>query len=270
MLRSQPRASVRSLLRNKGYLLLNITGLAIGLAAVLMIGSYVMDDILWDGFHPKGDRVYRINQTDVYPQSGPQTRGVTMPSLGPAAMEELPEVEAASRLLMWGTARFMRENMVVANGTQYIVDPEFLKMFGWHLTLGDSATALDRPDAVILDETLAKDLFGDQSPLGKSIQLMGEEKPVVVTGVFRQEDAGSHIAFDLLRPLSVMESAGLPMEQWQNAFLITYLMTSEGADAADVAAKLNSMAATHTDMSHTEFSPSRWVVCISTVIFRSN
>lgn len=254
MIRSQSGAALRSLLRHKGYLLLNLLGLAVGLAAVFLIGAYVYDDLRWDGFHPNGDRIYRINQTDIYPQSGAQTRGVTMPSLGGAIARDLPEVEAATRLLMWGSIRFVRDDVEAAHGVQFLVDSDFLKIFGWELVQGDPATALNRPDAVVIDEELASSLFGDQSSLGQSIRLLGEEEPVTVTGVFHQHDAGSHLRFDALRPISVMESQGLPMDNWQNAFLITYVMLADGANPNLVADKINADAANYRDMEHTEFT----------------
>lgn len=257
MFRSYLRTAFRSIGREKGYTLLNILGLSIGLAGCMLLFAHVRADFLWDGFHPNADRLYRLNQIQSIGGVEPQHVAFTAPPIAPVITEEVPEIEAA--------VRYMSTNELLVtrgNGEKFYVsrasyaDPEFLTCFGYPFLHGNLETALNDPNSVVISKELAKRYFGELNPIGKVLRIYGN-RDVTVTGILDDFPAGSHLDFEMLLPfesvytdLSYMESG---RESWGYNTLATYLLLYPSAKVEDVNAKLPEFFSRHRDMDRVEY-----------------
>lgn len=244
---------LRQLERQRFHTFLNVLGLAIGLASCLLIVTYVIDDFRWDKFNLNYDHIARMDEVETYEASGTQIRAVVPAPYAPVLQKQIPEIEAATRVLPWGQRSALRDNVEVAEGTLYFVDPEFLRIFTYPLVLGDPGKALDRTDGIVISDRLAKKVYGDDNPLGQPFQLSDEETQLTVTGVFRTPNVGSHLSFDMLRPILATSTLGVPLDLWQASFIGTYLLLTPDADPKAVADKILATLSEYRDVEHVKY-----------------
>ena len=248
MLRNFLKIAVRNLFRRKGYAVLNIFGLAIGISCCLVIFEYVAYEKSYDSFHPNADRIFRVQDEDH--QGGLVVNcAAAMPGVVPAMKREFPEVENACRLfknefLLGNDARNLRfrEKM-------YYADPAVLDLFDLPLDKGDKATALSGPGKVILSETEARKYFGQEDPLGKMLTIHrgspSRSFTLEVTGVFRDYPANSHLRLSILvsyPTFSKLNSSYQTNNVLETSFgwtdFYTYILLRQGTNPQQVAAKL--------------------------------
>jgi putative ABC transport system permease protein len=202
MIKENLKIALRVLKKQKLYSLLNITGLGISLACLLMILFYVKTELGYESGFPKADRIYRVRTDSQY---GSTTRrwAPSAPAMGPELEKAFPEIEATARLtgipeqiLAYRPAdgpvrRFEERRGMVA-------DASALSMFDLDFVKGDPRTALADPGAVVITASLARKYFGDEEPLGKTLMDEMRGKPLQVTGVIRDIPANTHLRFDYL------------------------------------------------------------------------
>nr|WKN34973.1 ABC transporter permease [Tunicatimonas sp. TK19036] len=247
MIKSYLTIAYRNLLKNKVFSLINIAGFSLGFIAAIFIALYVLDELNFDAFHTHADRIYRVTET-LQDENGERQVVGAATQIGPSAVENLPEVENAVRLNVFGRLTLGYdefrdyENFLVA-------DASFFKIFDCQFIEGDSQTALDQPYSVVLTESLAKKYFGDESPLGKSMYASWYENEINVTGVIADFPANTHFAPDMLFSFSTIstnknfrESAA---SDWSSNTFATYLLLEENADPAEVAERLTFLANEH-------------------------
>ncbi|MES2734429.1 MAG: ABC transporter permease [Bacteroidota bacterium] len=225
----------RNLLRHKVFSLINILGLAIGMAACLLILQYVSFELSFDSFHEKGDRIYRIRKDSW--QNGVQLSksATTDPALAPALKAELPEVVQATRIVH--TSPFMTDP-VMQHGNQsffenriYIVDPAFLQMFTLTFRHGNPTTALAQPQDILLSHSMANKYFGKENALGKTLvfhQGINGKRPVTVAGVFEDLPENSHFKPDFLVPFTSLPSNWNLDKNWDWGNFYTYVELAPG------------------------------------------
>ena len=184
----------RLIRRDKFHYFLNFLGLSIGIACSIVILMFLRNELTYDQHHKKAERIYRISSN--YITSGkPLLYAITSPALGPRLKEEYPEIEDFVRLVplpemlfKFGNSLFYQERIVLA-------DPSILDVFTHPLLLGDIDTCLKDPDTIVLTETLARRYFGDENPLGKTIQVENQDD-LKVTGVISDPPRNSHIPIE--------------------------------------------------------------------------
>jgi putative ABC transport system permease protein len=238
------KSALRNMRRYKVYTLINIVGLTLGLAASLALFAYVAEDLGWDGFHEKKDRIFLLTQKESYAGADMEFTSMIVPPLAPALADEIPEVEA--------TARFgIRDRLVIAQGDLEIderhccfADPAFLKMFSFPLIYGDPETALNRPDAILLRQEVAQRHFGDENPVGK-VLVWGNGRSSVITGVFSIPETGSHLQFNALSPLSSVVMEGRRFDSWEGGYVTSYVLLKPYADPEDVTNKIAGILDSH-------------------------
>ena len=245
MLKNHLLVALRSLRKQKGVAAINVLGLAVGIAGALLVGLFVRHELAFDRFHERADRVVRAWAVE-------EARGevfenaVTPYVLAPTLAASFPEVEAVTRFQP-STGALRRGTDAFTAGVAS-VDEGFLDVFSFPLLRGDRATALARPDGVVLTDSVATQLFGAADPLGQPLTLRWRDRDldVVVTGVAAVPDASS-LRFDVLLPFSAARGV-IPDEALANWFVIsveTYALLREGTSAADLEAKLPAMVAAH-------------------------
>ncbi len=234
----------RNLLRNKVYSLVNVGGLAVGIAASLLILHYVRYELSYDRFHAQAERIYRV-QYDNY-QNGQLTfqSAAAVPAVGPALKDNFPEVIDYVRFFpISGIMTYVdaQGNPVSFREQKLqIATPSALSMFSFPLRAGDAETALDGINKVVLSESAARRYFGKEDPMGKTLRWQDGDE-LIVTGVMEDVPANSHIQFDFLISYQTLnentDNASETAWGWYD--FNTYVVLDERTDLAAFQAKWN-------------------------------
>ncbi len=190
MLRNHLKIAYRNLLKNKVFSLINILGLAVGMAACLLILRYVVFELSYDTFHQDGDRLYRVALQSSLFGSATDVSVANHPAVGRTLLADFPEVTRYTRLFpidIWmetvavqvpGEADTYIEDQV------YVADTSFLTLFSFPLLAGDPATVLREPNALVLTASTARKYFGTtEGVVGRSLYVNGDNEVMPVTGV---------------------------------------------------------------------------------------
>ena len=238
MFRNYLKVAIRSLLKRKAFTLINILGLATGMAVCLLIVLFVRSELSYDDFHQKADRIYRVVLDRKYPEHKAAYSIIPM-SIGPAMQKEFPEVEYSTGLL-----NFAGNNSIyVKVGSQLfeeqhalIADTNFFKVFTTSLLEGDPATALQKPNTAVINETTAKKYYGSVAgALGKWFE-MEDQQRFTISGVCRDWPENSHMVFNILLPLNSFPFAQQP--NYTGFSTWTYLLLRPNASPAALEAKI--------------------------------
>jgi putative ABC transport system permease protein len=218
MLTNNLRFAYRNLKRHKIYSFINVIGLAVSLAACWLIVLYIKDELSYDRFNVKADRIVRVVQHESW-DGGNMHIAVTSAPFAPALKQQFPQIENAVRIDAEGG-----DVVVLGNGTLKIkdiisADPSLFNIFSFDFIEGNAETALTDPQSIVLTESLAHTLFGSQEPVVNQVVVFQGNNPVRVSAVIRDIPQNSHLRFSAVRPLP----AGLT-GSWQNASLYTYLL----------------------------------------------
>jgi ABC-type antimicrobial peptide transport system permease subunit len=197
MLKNYFTVALRNLLRYRGYSILNLTGLGVGLAASILILLWVKDEISFDRFHSSARQLYRITVNT----SGVKV-ALTPSRLAEALKTEVPQIADVTQI-GYTTRLFTAGERTFEEKKVYFADSSFLEMFDFPLVKGDLRTALSQPDGLLLTEETANKYFGEEEPVGKIIQ-MDNEHSFTVRGVLKDIPANSHLQFDMLLPMAFL------------------------------------------------------------------
>ena len=244
------KLSFRKFTRQKFYSLLNIFGLATGMATVILILLYVIDESGYDRFHRYERDLYRVVENQYYSGQPVFPVAVTPGPLAEALKEEFPEVEMATRVHSgWNSFQY-EESTFDDNGIY--VDGDFLRMFDFPFLRGDTATALKEINSVVLTEALAAKLFGGEDVVGKTLKVNGE-RAVVVTGILRNIPENSHLQFDFIMPFS-QRLTEVPdfRDNWGSNGLYTYVKLVGGASVENFNQQVRKFLKTKLEESVTE------------------
>ncbi|MFK7848273.1 MAG: ABC transporter permease [Rhodothermales bacterium] len=222
------RVSLRHMRRQPGYTLINVSGLAIGLAGCLFISMYVWNEISYDRFHTQADNIYRlVQETD---------NGSSASSAGAHAAlvrQSIPGVAATVRIIPWErtitvTTPQSTEQSVFSEPAFVYADPTFFDVFSFQLIAGNQATALSEPGHVVITETIAQKYFGQADPLGQVILMYDgysdpNQIPLTVTGVLADIPAQSHLPLTVVASSSTIEHQYGPLNKLDWPGLYTYV-----------------------------------------------
>lgn len=230
------KIALRNIQRNKGFSFINIGGLAIGLTCCLLLLLYVNYEWSYDKQFKSLDRIYisMLNHTN----DGTINTGDYTPSkLGPAALQNFPGIEAMARIDYHGNKLFSHEaNKFKLNALN--VDPSFLKIFNYTALSGDLISALNMPNGIILTESTSKKLFGDQDPIGQSLQ-WDNRKILKVTAVIKDLPKNQTFQFDVLQSWAFDEEVNPMIKKFEWGLIscqtVFKLKTNASFAATDVA-----------------------------------
>lgn len=228
MIRNYIKIAFRSLWRHKGFSLINIIGLAVGMTAFLLILMYVRFELSYDTFHAKADQVYRLN-VDIKSANDVMKEAWSSAPMGPTLKADFPEIQESTRLFPYGTI-VKANNHMFQEDRIFFAEPSFFDVFSLPLLKGDPKTSLKNPYSVILTETTAKKYFGTADPMGKTLLLRNKEL-VMVTGIAKDVPENSQFKFDILYSAPTLEKLdpGV-MEQWGNFGSYTFLLLAKGTN----------------------------------------
>jgi putative ABC transport system permease protein len=224
MFRNNIKIAIRSFLKQKGYSFINLTGLAIGLAACMFILLWVQDELSYDKFHEKADRIYIIG-LDAKLGNQDVKVGSTPPPMAFAITEEFEGVRQATRYDGNGQTIVKYEDKIFNEEDFFFADSTFFKIFTFPMVAGDPSTALDRPFTVVITREMREKYFGDEDPIGKILRINGEED-FEITGICENPPHHSLIRFDFLASYN---TRGQPQDyEWGSNNVQTFVLLEEG------------------------------------------
>jgi len=231
MIRSYILVALRNLWRNRGYASINIMGLALGLATSIFIFLYVINELTYDRFHEKADRIYKIWVSGMMP-TGEMHDAVSAGPMAAALLADYPEVEQVVRIRQLGGWLVRNGDRVFAETEQdfMFADSTFFDVFSFRLLQGDPGTCLKEPRSIVLTEEYAQKYFGDGDPLGKTLKIEQDTNVSVVTGVMQDFPENSHFHCKMIGSLSTYPENEDPLN-WVNQNYHTYIVLREGTDA---------------------------------------
>lgn len=247
MLQNYFTIAFRSLLKNKGISFTNILGLSLGLACFSLFLLDVLNEYSYDRFHSKADHLYAVYE-GIAEISGQPAQKINHlpPPLGPALKADLQDVERFARLRSAGETLLVRTTNGVVEEEASFVDPAILDMFSFPLLFGNSASALAAAHNVVLTEKIAKKLFGESNPVGKTLEIDiaagANFEPFIVTGVLKDQPSNSTLRFNLLIPFekfAASEDGRAASTNWQQLSTQTFVELRPGSDLPTDQARLN-------------------------------
>jgi putative ABC transport system permease protein len=227
--------SLRSMLRHKGFSFINIAGLAIGLAACIIILLFIIDELSYDRYHEKSDRIYRVTTAGVF-GSNEFAATYTAAPLAKAICDDYAEVEHATRMMARNNRLVSYEEKAFIENRFFYADSSVFDVFTIPLQAGDPKSALNKPNTIVITETMSKKYFEDEDPIGKTLRVDDAGQNYMVTGVCRDIPANSHFRFDFMASMITTEWSTNP--SWFSSNAQTYIVLREDADAMALQEKL--------------------------------
>jgi putative ABC transport system permease protein len=240
MIRNYLKIALRNIKRYTAHSILNVTGMAIGMAATILILLWVQDEWSYDRYLSNADDLYRLIEKD-NSSEGHGTMMVPTPgALASTLKEDYPEIIR--------TSRYTQSPLTLKKGDEFIeesialVDKDFLKMFNIEFIEGDINNALDDPHNIILTEEMAQKYFGNEHALGKTIPSRGYD--VKVTGVIKNVPCNSHLQYNYLAPVQWLTELDANINNWRERFHI-YIELKKGTDVKIVEQKISGILKSH-------------------------
>ncbi len=221
MFKNYLKIAFRNLWKTKGYSLLNITGLSIGMAAAILIILWIQNEVSRDRFHEKGDRLYVMYNRDKDPSGEIWAWNTTPKIMAPTLATDYPEVEATSRHSSTTFLFTVGDKKLNAAGSH--VDSTFLEMFSFPLIHGNTKYALSQTYNIVLTESFAKTLFGNEEAMGKTV-LIDSVHQFTVTGILKDLPNNTMFTFKYLIPWSYMDVLGQNDTHWGNNSVRTFTL----------------------------------------------
>jgi putative ABC transport system permease protein len=243
MLRNYLVIAFRNLRKQKLYSFINIFGLAVGIAFCALLFLYVQDELTFDRFHEKKDRIFRVYQTYYQPDGSIENHTVWLPyPLAAALKTDFPEVREFVRFSE--SEHFVRQEEALFSEVVLYADASVFDVFTFPFVQGDPATALADLNTVVLSRSAARKYFGGENAVGQTLQIRlgGQFEDFTVTGVTENVPGNSSIQFDILLPMAKSSAASewvsSCMDSWDCSWLLTYVELAPGASAANLEARM--------------------------------
>ena len=233
------------MLRHKLYTCINIIGLTIGITSACLIFMYVNNELSYDSFHEKGDRIYRVVTVDnsVEPK---RYFGQTLQPAGPAIVKDYSEVINQTKIRRpWGHIDINWKGQRISERNWMMGDPAFFQLFDFEFTEGSPETALNAPNQAVITNELAEKYFGNQTALGKVLDFNTLE-PVKISGVVNANSDRSHITFDImLSRNTAFKQWDAYNQSWENDGAYTYVLLDEYNNIEHVESKISEFIDRH-------------------------
>jgi putative ABC transport system permease protein len=247
MFRLNLKIALRSIFRNKVSSFINVVGLAIGLAACLLLLLYISYEWNFDRHAKNAAQVYKV-MSNLKGDDGKisMTHDGTVPALAPAIRQAIPEIQAICRM-NYGKKQLISNGNTSNKRDARFAEPDILKMYDYQFIVGNPATAMDEIHSVILTESTAKVLFGTADVLNRSVRYQ-DKTDLKITGVIKDQPDNSSNKFDFLMPWSFYETVDESAAQlvWDNFSYITLCLLAPNSDIAAVNQKIGIIAGKNT------------------------
>ncbi|WP_153796211.1 ABC transporter permease [Foetidibacter luteolus] len=231
MFKNYFKTAWRNLWKNRFSSAINIAGLAIGMAACIIIMLFVFYEKSFDSLHSKN--IYRLDEVQKFEgMVAPQNVALSMYPMGPTLKAEFPEVRNFTRVRSNSKVDLTYKDKKIFFPSINLVDSTFLEIFDFKLLKGNRATALQKPNSMLLTVESAEKLFGKEDPMGKTVvRYVGDTTPFTITGILENVPENSHLQFDGLASFSTIARPEF-MNNWGGNWLVTYLELAPNTNIA--------------------------------------
>src|SRR5260370_28257924 len=225
MLKNYFKVALRNLWKSKGFSAINIIGLAAGLGVCLLIVLYVVDELSYDKYNTKAERIYRLD-ADIYFNNTGFVAAVCPKPLARTLKTDYPQVEQMVRTNYSADIMVKKGGNFIQDHHLVFADSTFFQVFTVPMVAGNPATALNEPQSIVIDESAAKRYFNSTNIVGRTLEL--ENKTVCkVTGVIRDMPKQSHFHFSFIRPLHDSYNNN-DENEWLDNNYISYILVKPG------------------------------------------
>ena len=238
MIKNYFKTAWRNILKNKVFSAISVFGLAIGIAAFLLIVNYLRFEYSFDDFNANKDRIYRVPMTVTEKGGKPQTFAFTYPAVAPAMKKDFPEIEDAVRLRRRSGIVQHGETKIDESSMIYFADASIFKIFSFAFVQGNAASAFRQLNDAVITQSTAKKFFGSADATGKTLKFGNNE--YVVTAVLKDVPANSHLQFHILLNYEkyIQDTEGDANTSWGWSDFYTYLLLKPGTDVNALQAKM--------------------------------
>jgi putative ABC transport system permease protein len=229
MFKSHLLIALRNLKKQKFFSIVNIIGMAIGMAGFTLFALMAGVKLRADKFHENAERIYSVVQ--VFQAENKEERHIafTPGPIAHALRSEFPEIEDAVRVYPAGRMTLRRGQDTFFENNMLFVDPTFLSMFSFGMTTGDPKTALSEPYSMVMSEAKAEKYFGDEDPIGQ-VLILRKDVNVTVTGIMKNISRTSSIRFDFLISMDTVRTLSGILDDWSSHRMATFLLVPDGFD----------------------------------------
>ena len=221
MFKNYFKIAIRNLNRYKKISIINVVGLAVGMACAILIVIWIQDELSYDQFHEKSNNIFLVLRGD-----SQNLTAVSSTMLGPVIKQELPQVINTTCVCDLSEIEpiTLQHKEKCFEETWCLIDDQFFNIFSFDLKAGNPETALKDPNSIILTEKTAQKYFGNDNPIGQTLTmfLFGQRIPLKVTAVLENLPHNSHIQSQIYIPIHFMEQLGINWNKWDNQSIRTY------------------------------------------------
>lgn len=227
MFKNYIKIALRNIIKQKGFTFINILGLTTGITASILMILFVFNELSYDKFNTKADRIYRLYVHSIF--NGIESNNSKTPGLlAPYLKKDFPEVENYTRLGYFGRKEFIYNNEVYKSSRVYYVDSTFFDVFDYKLLVGDKKNVLNKPNQIVLSETTARNIFGKESPVGKVLTSNDEQRFYTVVGVMADMPGNSHFKCPMLASMCTYPK--VDEQIWLQLLYTSYVVLKNGVD----------------------------------------
>lgn len=245
MLLNYLKIAFRDLFKHKLYSIINIFGLAVGIACCLLIGLYVQNEWSFDTFHSQSDRLYRAWVEETVDDGRVILNTATPVPLGPTIREHIPEAEQVTYIYRFSNLVNTEDRPDGLNEGVLVVNDGFFHMFDFRLISGNEENVFNSPTSVVMGESTARRFFGDENPMQQtiSIRLGSEFRDFTVSGIIEDAPSNSSLDYSILIPYENLDQlvSERGRNSWFNIYGSTYMQLREGTDPAVLTPKFEAM-----------------------------
>ncbi|HZI54413.1 MAG TPA: ABC transporter permease [Chitinophagaceae bacterium] len=235
MIKNYFKVASRQLIKNKGYSFLNIFGLSLGIACAMLIFLWVNDEFRFNKMHKSYPRLYQVLENQSY-EGKTYTFAALPGKFAPAIKQELPEIKYAARA-DWGSRHLFSVGDKAIYERGHYTEPDFLKMFSFKVTRGDTAAMLKDPSSIVVTDKMAEKFFGKEDPIGKTLKI-DNDQVATINGVIEEPPLSSSIKFSWLAAFKIYEDRNQWLQAWGNNGIQSFVELKKGVDPQQVNKKL--------------------------------
>jgi len=221
--------------RQKGFTLINILGLAIGMAGILLVLLYVRAELSFDNFHKNKDNIFRVQKIVTYPERDAELHALTSGKMAGALVSDFPEILNAVKIFDWGRQLVTLDDQQVYLENVLSADENFFEIFSFNLLEGNRASVLEEPGTVVLAKDDAEALFPGENPVGKTIKI--ESNTYEITGIIENPPENSHLRYSMICSWATTLKDMDWLNNWITQCMYTYLLLDENSDVNELEEK---------------------------------
>ena len=243
MYKNYLKIAFRNFLKHKAYSIINVSGLAIGLACCILIMTYVQHELSYDRYHEKSERIYRIITDE---KTGDESGyfANTYSPLAPAMLTDFPEIEHAVRLFPYDAGVQSTPEKQFNEARFFFSDSTIFDVFSFRFIQGDPNSALSTPFSLVITKSTARKYFGDADPIGKTMKVEGQVD-FHVTGIIADIPPNSHFKFDFLAPVQHVPLILGWNPHWHWPPFYTYVLLREDANPEGIQSRFPQFITKH-------------------------